>query len=183
MAKTYTNLTSVNTGDVLTATGYNTVQTNVNNVMVPPAVRCNISGASQTAATGVVTTLYWDGANSYDTDATMHDNVTTSGTPAVYSRITFNTAGIYVLNYKLQFTAGCANLVELMVQKNNTTRIIDHGFGTGGTSSTFQVSGTYAFAANDYIVAQVYHTNGSTLTLSNATDANQFSATWIGKTS
>lgn len=93
MAKTYNTFTNVSTGDVLTATNFNNVLTNVGNYRVPPICRVKRSGnLNYTGGTDIA----WN-AEDYDTDS-MHDNSTNN------ARITVTTAGVYLLTMSINLT-------------------------------------------------------------------------------
>ena len=94
MPKTYTAVPSVTAGDVYTASAYNTyTATNVSNLIVPPGVKANQSSLQSLTTSGTVV-LAFDGSDTFDTDS-MHDPATNN------TRLTFNTAGVYVVTLRL----------------------------------------------------------------------------------
>lgn len=175
MPKTFTNMTVANAtaGNAILASDFSSLFTTINNHTVPPAVQCTLTG-TQTAATGVLTTMSWTGSNTYDTDSVMHEGVTNP------SRITINTAGLYVVSLQVRVGASTVNAAELVVTRNGGNRI---GDVSSPAATNFSLTFVYAFSAADYIQASFFHTAGSTLTFDNTSDYTRFNATWIGKTS
>lgn len=171
MAKSFTNLTSVATGDVLTATNFNNLQTTVNSHTIPPA--CRLQGQSgQSLSNSTTTTLIWPDANEvYDTDG-MHGAVNPE-------RITPTTAGIYLLTASIYLSGNTTTRFFLNILKNGTTaETVDiAGAGIGLTATTVQT----ANGSTDYFTVLAYQTSGGALTVNNS--YTFFTATFMGKTS
>ena len=146
----------------------------------PPACRV-YHNANQALASATDVVLAFN-QERYDTDS-MHDTVTNN------SRITFNTAGLYlvVLNLAIDdlndynFFAGRIGL--------NVGGTILAGQVVSGNSTSwlyqpwFTVTTVYKFAVGDYIQAVVQQRNNAAATKNLLTAGNwspEFSATWLG---
>lgn len=174
MAKTYNTLSTVSAGSVLTATAYNEAVENSNNYRVPPMCKAIRSGnLSYTSATAVA----WND-EAFDTDG-MHDNSTNN------SRITINTAGIYlfVLNVHITFTGTYTPGPDLQIIHSADGAI---GYWYGGSSvagaGVFNLSAVAECAASDYVEAKLTTTGASGVTVI-ASAASYLSAVWIGQVS
>lgn len=110
------------------------------------STRCRVY---QTGATGLSTT--WTalafGAENFDTDV-MHDNSTDN------TRITFNTAGTYVVGGIVGTTSNA--VVGARVRLNGSTILATQRQGNSGANESANVSTIYTFAQNDYIELQGY---------------------------
>jgi hypothetical protein len=91
-------------------------------------------------------------------DDTMHDNVTNN------TRITFKTAGTWLVGVSITGTGGSSNSANMVIRLNGTTVIA--GGAVTDTITTSKVGGTAtlmrAFIVNDYIEVLVYGTNSPT---------------------
>lgn len=138
----------------------------------PPA--CRVTDASaQSISDNTETTVDFD-TKTFDTD-TMHD-------AAHNSRITFTTAGLYIV------TAGgfLANNSDYQaafarIRLNGTTDIAtasDNGVSDGGGPRLNVTTGVYKFAATNYVELRVFHNN----TGNTARDLSShfLSAAWVG---
>lgn len=143
----------------------------------PPACRV-YNNANQSINDNAETTVAFN-SERYDTDG-MHDTVTNN------SRITFNTAGLYVVSFNGAFPGGADySVIYAYVRLNGATDIVlDQR-----TPSTFVANlalllfTTYKFAAGDYIEVRVYHDNTANTARNLLTVANftpEFSAVWVG---
>lgn len=116
---------------------------------------CRVTrSASLSVADNSFTTVPFD-VEVFDTD-TMHDNSTNP------SRITFNTAGVYVVGFNAQFELGNDYIyVRYVIDLNGSGSISFAQFsGTGANVS--QSGGTnaiYQFEVGDYIEARVEQNN------------------------
>ena len=179
MAKTYTAVPSVNTGDVYTAANYNTyTATNVTNLIAPAMCQMVVTASQALASTGVDATLT---SSSY-----ALDNDTMSGTP---NRITIQTAGVYQVSYSIQFLAHATGYRGATVALNGVgsalsgTGIAPAAMGAnsagGGTSLTN--TKLVSLNAGDYLTLVGVQNSGGSLSLSGV---NQYlQALWIGRTS
>lgn len=174
MAKTYTNLTAVATGDVLTATGYNNAQTTLNNHTVPPMASVYRNAAlSQTA-----TASYQ--AVSFDTEHfTNTDSMWVIGSP---TRITLSTIGIYLVTGVVTFGASATGLRSVRINKNGSS-------GAYGTLVSGNVVINYlnvsavieATAITDYVELAAYQDTGGNLAYNAGADQLRFSAVFMGR--
>lgn len=171
MAKTYNTFTNVATGDVLTATNFNNVLTNIGNYRVPPMVKCTRSGnLSYTTNTDIA----WN-AEDYDSDG-MHDNSTNN------TRITPTTAGIYLVTFSVAFTfSGTSSTFSMFILKNgadaanrfyNLSRTVLH---RDSLSAIIEFNGT-----TDYVTAKFDLASGTSLSIT-ADPQSYFAANWIGQ--
>jgi len=127
----------------------------------PPMVRLTQS-TGQVLASGSNQTLTWD-TETFDTDS-MHSTVTNT------SRITFNTAGIYLVGLFLSLTAN-TNVNAWIL--HDSRRIVSSNPNSAGGG--YNMSVLFKFAVNDYIDAQTYSTSAHT-----AAAETTFWATWVG---
>lgn len=145
----------------------------------PPACRLRAS-VPQSIPNSTQTVAVFD-IETYDTD-TMHDNVTNN------TRITFRTAGLYIVAGGGEFaTAADYQMHGAYIRLNGSTPIF---LGDGGAQTTnnpgawFNVSGVYKFAVNDYVEMVVQQVNGAAAAR-NMTAVADYSpvltATWIGR--
>ena len=173
MAKDYNTFTDVSTGDVYTAAAHNLILENVENYRVPPMCRVKqTSGASIGDASNTILAF---NAEDFDTDG-MHDNATNN------SRITINTAGVYLVIASVRYTAGVSDDTRISILKNGGNVGIDER-GPNNTRSGQQVMGYYDLAAADYLEAQVYQNNSANTARTTDTPYTFLSAAWIGQVS
>ncbi len=173
MAKTYNTIGTFTAGQVLTAAEMNELGENSNNFRVPPMCRVKqTSGASIGDASGTI--LAFD-AEDFDTDG-MHDNATNN------SRITINTAGVYLVIASVRYTTGVSDDTRISILKNGGNVGIDER-GPNNSRSGQQVMGYYDLAAADYLEAQVYQNNSANTARTIDTPYTFLSAAWIGQAS
>ena len=178
MAKTYTTVPSVNTGDVYTAANYNAYTAmNISNLIVPPMCQMVITASQALATSGADATLT-SSSFAIDTDSM-------SGTT---NRITIATAGVYLVSYSIQFGAKPIGTLSATVALNGTGSA---NSGTGIAPTTLSVNATVptsvintklvSLNANDYLTLVGFQNSGASLSL---TSVNQYlQALWIGRTS
>lgn len=180
MAKTYTSLTSISTGDVLTATNYNNLQTNSNNFRVPPSCQA-YHNTTQAIATGTWTALTWNSEN-WDTD-TIHD---TSTNP---TRFTTTTAGLYLAQINATWAANATGLRGFGIRSDGSTFLgsdvrLNHGAGSFVT-----ISGAWiiSLTGSQYVEFVGYQESGGSLNVSADAPASgtyaRASVTWLGQVS
>jgi hypothetical protein len=144
MPKTFTsNLPSVSTGDVYTATAHNNIVTNVNNYRVPPM--CRLFNSATVTPYTTNTAITWN-SESYDTDDMHSTSVNTS-------RITFQTAGVYLCTATIRTDATTITQGNLYARLNGGATQLGQNFIIPVSSTAIsQVSSfMYSFAASDYI--------------------------------
>lgn len=158
----------------LTASRWNTdVRDNTSFLNNPPAVRCTKS-STQAISAVTLTAVIFEGADSYDTDS-MHNPASNN------TRITFATAGIYIVTASVMTSAALGGYAEIFPYLNGDTgfRIASGGDSTG-TLNHIQVVGTYKFAATDFIELAVYFQNARTITTTTSNKNVHFAATYLG---
>lgn len=167
-------------GAVLTAAQLNTqLRDNVSFLANPPACRV-YHNAAQTLVNNTPLTVAFN-SERYDTN-TMHDTSTNN------SRITFNTAGLYVVTFNCVMDAdNDLNWAYSQIVKNAAlTPIAQATLGAmtdAGLSPSLHVSTIYKFAAADYIQVTVAqkNTSANSKNLGSLADYSpEFAATWIG---
>lgn len=112
--------------------------------------------AAQSPATGVLTGLAFD-SEYWDTDD-MHDLAVNN------TRLTFNTAGIYVVGAHLTWAANGVGTREAQILKNNAT-ILDlwKSLSYAGAVNHSRLSTVDKFDAGDYIEVKVLQDSGGAL--------------------
>jgi hypothetical protein len=123
----------------------------------PNVPACKVFNSTNQLISDNTPTVVAFNSERFDTD-TMHDTVTLN------SRITFNTAGVYVVEFHGFFAAGADyNYTQVEIRLNGVTVIgIGPGAGpTGGASFEHYLNATtiFKFAVADYVETVVYHDN------------------------
>jgi hypothetical protein len=177
MAKTYTAAGTVVAGDVATAAAWNVVTADVNNLIVPPAVRVirtsTLSGYTSLAA------VTWQSA-AFDTDSMW-----SAGSPTV---LTVQTTGIYLISLHA-YVYGNSTITRILanINKNGTRISYQEGSVVSGQETSFMVSTVRSLTATDTISATFQYVGGSGYNISgNATETEQqpsLAMTWLGRTS
>ena len=171
---------TVSTGGTATAALWNTsVRDNINFLVDPPM--CQAQRASNQTITSASSTAIAMTGDVFDTD-TMHDPTTNN------TRITCNTAGVYLFTGTIQFDANSSGVRYLQLWLNGTTDIAD--VGSTSTSATNLTKLSIAFpwqmAVNDYMEMRAYQTSGGGLIVLGVTAGNPgpgpcyFGAQWVG---
>lgn len=169
----YTSPATVVTGTTIASTWGNAVKAATDYLANPPS--CRVTKASaQTLATGTNTAITFD-TERYDTDS-MHS--TSSNT----SRITFTTAGLYIVGGSVEFaSSGTGSYRQLGVRLNGATFIAWALQAPASLVNKLTVATTYKFAAGDYIELLAEHNHGANLDISKVGNYSpEFYATWIG---
>jgi hypothetical protein len=116
----------------------------------------------------------------FDTD-TMHSTVTNN------SRITINTAGIYLFTASIYYSANATGRRSLNISRSGTTDVATiqvQAVATPAVDPThLQVATVYKCSAGDWFVVQCAQNSGATLTATSPVghfNGSEFSATWIG---
>lgn len=177
MAKTYTSVPNVATGDVYTASTYNTMTAqNINNLRVPPAAVA-YRNTGQTLSNATVTIVQFNQTDPIDTD-TMHDTSTNN------TRITCTTAGVYLVTGNVTFTPNTTLARRrICILKNNTETDWQteapnvSAAGTG--NSALSVTAIIEAAANDYFELNAYQSSGGNLDV----QKGFLAAVWMGQVS
>jgi len=174
MAKTYNTVPDKAAGDQFTEAMWDDyIKTNGNNLITPPM--CRVKQTSGVAINDASNTILAFDAEDFDTDG-MHDNATNN------SRITINTAGVYLVIASVRYTAGVSDDARISILKNGGNVGIDER-GPNNSRSGHQVMGYYDLAVADYLEAQVYQNNSANTARTTDTPYTFLSAAWIGKAS
>jgi len=170
MAKTYTsNLPTATTGTVLTASNYNNLITDVNNLVVPPMSIW--ASVAQTVSTG--NTL------NYSTSVVNTDAMTNSS-----GVVTIQTTGVYQILASIIFTwaSGTLTLPALNIFANGnevgTNYIIPNN---SNLQAGMQVAATVSMTAGQTIYSTMTWTTVANLTVT-AQSLNYLAINWIGRT-
>lgn len=176
----YVEPTSRATGYLVTAANWNQdVVDNVSFLANPPACRV-YHNTTQSIAHGVFQAVVFN-SERFDTDS-MHS--TASNT----SRITINTAGLYLVTGHTEFVTATDYTEHLVGFKVNGSTFIafvrDKDPGTASDTRLYSVATTWKFAATDYVELFVFQGNGAAAARNlsgTAAYGTEFSATWIGR--
>lgn len=178
MAKTYGTVTTFTSGSVLTAAQLNVASTAVNNLVVPAACRLKLNNAVASFTSG--NPISWESIASPGFDT---DSMWSAGNA---SRITFNTAGIYVVTGSVfdSVTVATSTYQTVTIRVNGTTSHASQAKETSvtaGVGTSLSVSMIYNATAGDYVELLYTYTSG-THTIQN-NNVTQFGAAWVGRTS
>lgn len=178
MAKTYTSVPNVATGDVYTASSYNTYTAqNINNLRVPPAV--SVFRSSNLTSYGSTSAITWQDQH-YDTD-----DMWASGSPTV---ISITTSGIYMLTFAGQLTATATMAWVLpQIARSGTTILNGARPVMSGTEARFALSGMVNLTAGDSLTANLFISGGSAYSITGGAtygqDQTRLALTWLGQVS
>ena len=175
MAKTYPTIGPFTAGDILTAATMTDIQTNLTNQRVPPMCRINqTSGQTINDATNTVLTF---AGEQFDTDG-MHDLVTNN------SRITIQTAGVYLVTGSANYTAGVSDDAAINILKNGSGGNGGYvAFGPANTTAGMTTTTLLSLAVSDYLELSVYQNNSANTPRTTDTTATYLSAAWLGQAS
>ena len=170
---------TVAVGDKITASLWNDdVRDAVNFLISPP--RCKLrKSVTQVIPNATTTAITWD-AEVYDTD-TMHDNATNN------TRITFTTAGTYLITLNAMWGASGTGTRRIVIEKNGTTygsgTFVITPFATPGVNFAYNgatVSVEAQFSATDYIIVWCYQDSTANLNLAGTAEGySNISARWV----
>lgn len=173
----YTSPATVVTATTITSTWGNSVKAATDYLANPPACRVYNSG-NISVPNNIETVLTFD-SERWDTNS-MHS------TSSLTSRITFNTAGLYLVWGGVSFV-GAADYSRIYgaIKLNGITYLALEDMEPNATTNTkyFTVDTIYKFAVGDYIEVYVSQVNGAAAARNASANPNrslEFSATWIG---
>lgn len=137
----------------------------------PPACRVYRAAPAAITTGGYPGTALTFDTERFDTD-NMHSTVSNT------TRITFNTAGVYVVQGQVNWPTNGAGERYTYIRLNGATEIAtDSKAGAAITDAVGQnVTIIYKFAATDYVELLTAQTTGGNLT----PGAEEFSAVWVG---
>jgi hypothetical protein len=163
------------TGTDITAARLNQdVRDNPSFLANPPCCRVFNNANINHTSSGSVQYLTFN-SERFDTN-TMHSTSVSTG------RITFTTAGKYMVGGTIEFAANATGQRMLAIRLNGTTLIHVGPQVDAAASGGTVVSGTtfYQFAAADYVELGGYQTSGGTLAMDALSNyAPEFWATWV----
>lgn len=164
-------------GAIAPVTWGDDVRNALNFLANPPGCRVYHNAAQSVPDNTEVTVAF--NSERYDTDA-MHDTVTNNG------RITFNTAGRYVVGGLLEFAAASDYVLFYGGLRLNGVTSIDEDAKTAITAAAtphIKLVTTYKFAVGDYVEFRVFQDNSANLArnlLALPNRSPEFWASWIG---
>lgn len=124
------------------------------------------SGATQTIPNATSTAITFN-SESADTD-TMHSTTTNT------SRLTCNTAGLYLIEGNVRYTSGATGLRETEIYLNGLAgkiiAIMSMPVGATPAIITLKASVIYQLAVNDYVEVFAYQSSGGNLTVITGVD-------------
>lgn len=172
MAKTYNTIGTFTAGQVLTAAEMNELGENSNNYRVPPS--CVVH---RTTNATTINPVDWE------TEQTDTDGMFVIGTP---SRVTINTAGIYLINFS-GYMSGTSTLVNpsAYIGKNGAAAARNY-LTPIGPNAIFSLTATLELVPTDYITAGLSGTGGTVVLVGAATNTDQqgrLAVTWLGQAS
>lgn len=170
----YTSPGDVTTGTTITSAWGNLVGDATDYLANPPACRA-YHNAAQSPANNTETALALN-SERYDTNS-MHDTVTQN------SRITFTTAGLYVVNGSASWAANATGVRQIGIRLGGVTYIaVELELTPGGTIVCQQtISTTYKFTAGQYVELVAYQNSGAALAVNSTGNYSpEFAATWVG---
>jgi hypothetical protein len=145
----------------------------------PPAaapIGCRVYGTANQSLPASTSTLVSFDAERFDTD-NMH-------TTSPNGRITFNTAGYYIVGANIQFSANASGVRMVSIKRNGTKVIGEQALGAVSSSiaTSINVSTIYYFNAGDYVECYAYQSSISSITINRTTDETspEFYAMRIG---
>lgn len=163
------------TGETPTAAQFNAhVRDNLNFLYSPPSCRV-YHNAAQAATTAVALTVALN-SERFDND-TMHDTVTNN------SRITFTTAGHYIVIGDIEFAANATGVRVVGISHSSAGILAETEYAEVSAAgvSVLNVSTMYAMSAADYVTIFAYQNSGGNLNVNSDTAFSpEFMAHWMG---
>lgn len=167
---------TVVTATTITTAWGNSVKAATDFLANPPACRV-YNNVNQSIPVGGSGTFLAFNTERFDTN-TMHDTVTNNG------RITFNTAGLYVVSFSGSWAAVAGGIRVFELWLNGLTTKLA-GWLDSPPSATDARAATittlWKMAAGDYVQALAYQTSGGALNVVGTGNTfPEFSAVWVG---
>jgi hypothetical protein len=176
VAKTYPAIGPFAPGDILTAATMTSIDTNLDNQRVPPAVRV-VRTSDVTNYSG--STITWQ-AETFDTDGMWSSGTT----------VTIQTAGIYLVNFYASANpvAGTPVYGNPQISINGTLQYIQQTpYFAGNSAMRGAITALHSFAASDTVTAAMDVNWGGAAngTLKGGTnfDSTRLALTWVGQAS
>jgi hypothetical protein len=166
-------------GDEILASWGDDVRAALSFLANPPA--CRVYNSANISVPDNTVTVVTFNSERYDTD-NMHSTSSTT------NRITFNTAGVYVVTFNGRFPAGNDYTVAgAYIRLNGTTFIALNSGGralVGSSDLSIGVTTQYKFAAGDWAEIMVHQENTANTARNLEAPGNyspEFAATWVGR--
>jgi hypothetical protein len=162
------------TGETVTAAIMNAhVRDNLNFLYGAPACRA-YHNAAQATTTAVALALALN-SERFDND-TMHD------TSSNNSRITFTTAGRYVVTGSIEFASNATGVRTCQIRLGGATVIAGvNDVDVAASLCVLPVATVYSFSAAEYVELVATQTSGGNLNVNSSTNYSpEFSAHWLG---
>lgn len=162
------------TDDVVTAAIWN--QDAVSNPIFlhdPPS--CRVYNSANISISNATNTALTFNSERWDTD-TMHSTSTNTG------RLTFTTAGKYLITAHVRFAANATGMRNVTVRANGSTILASNqrDASAGSWETDFSFSTLYAFNAADYVELLVYQDSTAALDVTvTANYSPEFAAVWV----
>lgn len=177
MPKSYPDIGTFTSGQILTAATMNDVATNLDNFRVPPMCSVYRSAALSHTSNGAFQSIAFD-TEDYDTDGMW-----TSGANA--DRITFDTSGIYLCEGAVAFSGNASNSRAIRIVDSAAATIIAYASEPGPTAAdggALVCMRVWEFTAGDYIKLEAFQNSGGNLAYSVGTPAYvHLTATYLGQ--
>lgn len=166
-------------GEYPTAAQFNAnIRDNIAFLANPPS--CRVYNSANISVPHNAETNLTFNSERFDTDG-MHS------TASLTERITFTTAGLYVVAGSIDWVGG-ADFTRLWIgiSLSGTTylaRSDDGGPGAANVGRAMSVATVYKFTAGQFVTLRVYQANGAAAARSVVVGGNfspEFSATWVG---
>lgn len=159
---------------MLTAALLNThLRDNLSFLYNAPSCRVYNSANISHATSGTEQSLTFN-SERYDTD-TMHSTATNT------ERITFTTAGKYLVTGHVVWAANATGVRSIHIRANGTTPLASHEQAAHSGENSMSISTVYSFAAGDYVELRVNQTSGGALNvLVGGNRTPEFAAQWLG---
>lgn len=142
-------------GAVLTEANLDVLSDDISFLANPPRCRVYNSG-NLSIATSTWTALTLD-SERYDTD-TMHSTAVNT------SRITFTTAGTYLVGAHVIFDVNATGVRGLRLVLGGSTPLAEQMIGSfGGLNPSLSIATAYQFTAGQYVEMQAYQSSGGNL--------------------
>lgn len=172
----YSSPATVSDGTTAPASWGNSVKAATDYLANPPACRV-YHNAAQLAADATQLVLAFN-SERYDTNG-MHDTAVNN------SRITINTAGLYLVTAQVDWAPGTYDYASVAIRLNGATflAITDAPVTSGIFGNSRAVATVYKFIVGDYVETRVFQDNAASAGRNVQAQPNyspEFSATWIG---
>lgn len=170
----YTTPTTITTGQFITAALMNSDWVeNIKFLANPPTCRVYNSSALS-IPNGGETVLTFNSEN-HDVDSMHSTSVNTS-------RITFNTAGVYVVTLQVDFVTNGTGMRYAYIEHSTAGAIGLVGCPANGSIGTaLTVTTQFKVAAGSYVQAKAWQNSGGSLNISANAYSPVFAATWVGQ--